>query len=780
MKNFADRSRARPKTSIALSMLAFATQALANDTVNDSAASKNDSDGLSEIPEIIVTAQRKATELSKTPVAVSALSADKLTQQRVLSEADLPNVAPGLGVRATVSSNQLNYVIRGQTVDAFSNNRPGVLPYFDEVQIGGAGAASAFYDLASVQVLKGPQGTLFGRNSTGGAVLFTSQAPTNELGGYASVSYGNYNDVKVEGAINAPLVSDKVLLRLAGFYKSRDGYQFNEFTDSRIGGLDRYGFRGSLVADITDTLQNKLVVDYADLKGAGNVAVIGSVDDGIAPIPAGLLFPGLVAQLAAQRANGPFTVNIDRPDTTRSKNTLVSNITTLDAGGGNTLKNIVGYTSLETVATVDVDGSSLNIYNIGNSTAVHQFSDEPQFLGRTGIFDYVFGGYFSSERNVTYIGSNVLGQPPSASTPQCTRATQCNDAVIKNTTDAGYAQSTIDLSEVTGITGAGATAGARYTSETVSYTELPSDSYYDLVSAAGALIGASSDQQKTSRNISWTDGLQDQIDANTLLYVANRRSYRNGGYNSILLPIVGLASSGGNGYGTETATDLEVGVKFNGRADDLPATLNFAAYSTWIQNAQHALYGLSYGLVPIGGTPIPAIFAVNVPRARVQGVEVDGSLKPATWLRIGAALNYTDAKYTDGQVDVPGPKGVTSAVLSSYPDTPKWSGNISADLTVPAANQIDLIAHGDLYGQSSAYYSSEAQINTQAVLPDYVTANFHVGVQSTQGWSFVVNLKNAFNRVYYVGGLPAANLIAFNSLIPGDPRTISAQLRYQF
>lgn len=91
--------------------------------------------------DIIVTAQRKDTKLSKTPVAITAVSAESLVQARVLSETDLRAVAPGLGVRASASSNQLNYVIRGQTIDAFSNNRPGVLPYFDEVQIGGAGVA---------------------------------------------------------------------------------------------------------------------------------------------------------------------------------------------------------------------------------------------------------------------------------------------------------------------------------------------------------------------------------------------------------------------------------------------------------------------------------------------------------------------------------------------------------------------------------------------------------------------------------------------------------------
>ena len=140
--------------------------------------------------DIIVTAQRRAESLARTPVAVTAISADTLTRQAIVSESDLQTSVPGLIVKAGQSSNQLNYSLRGQTVDSFSSSRPSVLPYVNEVQVGGSNS-SAFYDLQSVQVLKGPQGTLFGRNSTGGAVLFTTTKPTNLFEGYGSVRGGN-------------------------------------------------------------------------------------------------------------------------------------------------------------------------------------------------------------------------------------------------------------------------------------------------------------------------------------------------------------------------------------------------------------------------------------------------------------------------------------------------------------------------------------------------------------------------------------------------------------
>src|SRR5665213_3839665 len=183
--------------------------------------------------EIIVTAQRRSESSSRTPVSILAISADQLTNAKVVSEQDLHVAAPGLSVRTGLSSNSLNYAIRGQSRDVFSGTRPGVLPYLNDVQIGGAGGSSLFYDLSSVQVLKGPQGTLFGRSATGGAVLFTTVKPTDEFSGYFSGLIGNYSARKIEGAVNIPIIEDSsgdaLLARFAGFYDRRNGFQTNFF-----------------------------------------------------------------------------------------------------------------------------------------------------------------------------------------------------------------------------------------------------------------------------------------------------------------------------------------------------------------------------------------------------------------------------------------------------------------------------------------------------------------------------------------------------------------------
>ena len=130
------------------------------------------------LEEVIVTAQRRSETLERTPVAVSVLSASALAKQAIVTESDLQSATPGLTIRAGQNSNQLNYALRGQSLDAFSDTRPGVLPYFDEIQLDGVGGgSSAFYDLQSIQVLKGPQGAYYGRGATAGAFVLSTKKP---------------------------------------------------------------------------------------------------------------------------------------------------------------------------------------------------------------------------------------------------------------------------------------------------------------------------------------------------------------------------------------------------------------------------------------------------------------------------------------------------------------------------------------------------------------------------------------------------------------------------
>jgi iron complex outermembrane receptor protein len=756
------------------------------------------------VGDIIVTAQRRATSLERTPVAITVVTADALVKRAVTSESDLVFASPGLLVRQGENSNQINYVIRGQSLDAFSNTRPGVLPYVDEVQVGGNGGASAFYDLQSVQVLKGPQGTLFGRNATGGAVLFTTQKPTNDFSGYVMGRLGNYSQRYVEGAINIPIVDDKILARVSGVYDKRDGFQKNLFDDTRAGDVNRFGVRGSLTLKPVSGFKNELVVDYLHAGGNSTQAVLDSLKpDSLLPIAqltnfgnqaqfnsilnaftggaAGCnattnncaaifaaanpkLDPGgFVSFLAGQKARGPYLAETNGPNVYKGRTTIISNVTSYDVADDTQIRNIIGYTHILSANSGSVDGTPYVIDDQGTLTyRTHQFSEELQLQGKAldQHLSYVFGGFYSNETSDYSNTGVILGFPLIAG---------IQSYVAKNTnkTYAGYAQGTYDLSGL-GIKGLGITAGLRYTSEQVGYQTLPEDeSHNDPTAVQAAYVF---DQSKTYHNLSWTFGIQEQLDAHTLLYVASRRSYRNGGYNDSARPKPGLGTEGGNGYDTERVTDIEIGAKHSGVIAAMPFRANIALYNNWIINSQRAAYTLIAG-APSGVT-------VNVPKARVRGVEFDTSINLTPWLQVGGAVNYTDAKFTKGLVSIAGSAPV---ILGTYPDTPKWSGNGFAEVDVPLSGSITGSLRGDVYGQTGTFFTSSGNTNPLAQTPGYKLVNFRVGIADDHaGWSLAGVVKNAFNHTYYVGGIGLGELFGENTIVPGDRRTFLVELRYKF
>jgi iron complex outermembrane receptor protein len=773
--------------------------------------------------EIIVTAQRRSESLSKTPVSAAVLSSDTLEKAQIISEQDLRAAVPGLTVRAGISANQLNYALRGQTLDAFSDGAPGVLPYINDVQVNGSGdgGATAFYDLQSVQVLKGPQGTLFGRSAIGGAVLFTTQKPKEDFGGYIDGTLGDNDLKKVEGAINVPLIKEKLLLRVAGFYEHRDGYQYNIFTNSRIGGLNRFGLRGSLTAKFGENIKNDLVVDYSHLNsqneaavlynfgvpynpanpGASNPLVIPAYNvqtyygpGGIGVVPRTAPTPGaplvscdqpfaggynplcgnIVQNLVDQVKRGPFVVNVNGADFYRVRTTLVTNTTAIDLGGGTQIKNIFGYQSSRTDGATDQDDTAYTIMEQPASYRSDQVSEELQILGKTlnDRLKYVAGGYFSSDKKYglqpgfTYV--SIFG--PFPATANYTKRSKIY---------AGYAQGTYDLSDLTGIGGLGFTAGVRYTRETPSIqVESQSQFFAQCSPGEGHVNGQACFQEKTVDNVGWTIGLQDQVNSKLLVYAVTRRSYRDGGYNAYLAPFVGTgigtggpggdggsAPPKGNGFVTETLTDAEIGVKYAGSIGTVPARVNLAGYTSWSRNSQHTAYGL------IGGAL--AAYTINVPKAKISGVEADTTVSPAHWLNLGGALTYTDAKFTDGLID-----GVDFA---TYPDTPRWSGNVFAEVIAPLTRNIDATLHGEYYAQKFTYGVTNANLNTGAVYPGFGIANLRLTIEDRDaGWSLTGNVKNLFNKIYYAGGETLGVLQGFNTVVPGDPRTWTVEARFKF
>ena len=207
-----------------------------------------------EIEEIVVTAQRRDESLVQVPVSITAISADSLAKQAISTERDLQIAVPGLTVRAAFSSDQLNYSLRGQTIDPFTYSQPGVVPYVNDYAVPAGYASAPIYDLQSIQVLKGPQGTLFGRNTTGGAINVIMRKPGTAFGGYAEVGYGSYNKKMVRASVDVPL-APTFGIKVSGYWQDDDGYVKNVTTGQRMNDDDGWGVRLGIRGDLSPSVR---------------------------------------------------------------------------------------------------------------------------------------------------------------------------------------------------------------------------------------------------------------------------------------------------------------------------------------------------------------------------------------------------------------------------------------------------------------------------------------------------------------------------------------------
>ncbi len=749
------------------------------------------------------------------PITAMVISAAALKDGQITSELDLRSAAVGLQVRATINSNELNFAARGASQDGFSGTRPGVLPYINEVQISGSGAATEFYDLGSVQVLMGPQGTLFGRSATGGAVLFQTAKPTDQFEGYLSGVGGNLSALKFEGAVSGPIAGDTLQGRLAGVYSKRDGFQQNIVYGSTEGDYKRYGLRGSLRYAPNENLTNDLVGDYFKSDSINAVGVISGLLPLTTPgqppfVPAELLYGGvtnpaaraagiatlqaflaaanlppstiaaaydayfadprrpaggITQYLADQQARGPFLTGTESTSTYTAKKIVVTNTTSYAFGDAITLKNIFGYVKADSTIADDTDGTpyvvggeqsrTITPLRGGNIINTKALSDELQVQGKTsGGVDYVGGVYLSDEKSDYHFRTDFFdilafpfGGPP---------AQTFNFFRITNKTLAPFGQVTVPLSDA----GVSATVGARYTSEKVGKERLPGD--------IGFGIGQDDDKARTFDTLNWTLGLQWQVNSDTLLYATSRRAFKSGGYNGSV-GFDGPAAAGGDEYNKESVTDVELGAKFNGMVGGRQLRASVAVYHNWLKDSQRTAF-----TIIAGG---PAAVTVNVPTGSVEGIEAELAYRATNALTLGGNVNFLNAKFSDGRVIVNG----GPVTYDRLPDAPKYSFAAYGDLRLHASSAIDAIVHAEAYGQGTTYTSPRSANFAGTTIPSYVIFNLRAGIEnSAAGWTLMANVKNAFDKTYYVGGVSAGEIYQINTLVPAEPRTFTLEARYKF
>lgn len=744
--------------------------------------------------DIIVTATRREESLSKVPLSITALSSDTLRDRVVAREQDLAALVPGLVVKTGQNQNQLSFTLRGQTLDPFSGASPAVLTYLNEVPFGGGNSATSFYDFSSIQVLKGPQGTLFGRNATGGAVLYTSNLPGNDFGGSLTVRGGERNLRQVQGALDIPLVSDVLLIRIAGDYQKQDGYVRNRLAGGTLGDIDNKSGRITVVFKPTKDIKNVTVFQYS--KFGGNEAAnelysyykLGQTNNGYVLTttldtvygngffpgvgngpPGPGTFPGAVAGYLAYQKAHPYDIYLSYDLPHDADNYFVQNTTTINLDSTTTFKNIFGYQSSYARTPGILSGSPFASLDLYNSTGAFKgppggelfrntsLSEEMQIQGQAanGKLKFIIGGFYNYQTKEEGIPVIVGGElaAPLGQVLYHTRGTDESRAL--------YAQATYDLSDA--VHGLSITAGGRYTWETVGETPYADHVFapnfpHELVNLAAP---------------SWNFNIQWQFNAENQIYFTQRGSFRAGNFNGAVVPYNLV-----NFFKNEYTHDFELGYKFNGSIAGKRAHFNIALYDQIVTNAQHSIYAVVAGA--------PSAFTVNVPQATIKGVEVDGDINLVDWLKLGFSGAYTDAKYTRNIVDLSGQTGVPGLTVpfDSYPDAPKISGSLYVDLTLPVPDSYGRVhLRADSFSQSSSFFSNNNESLTPGTkVKGYTTVALRLGWEDILGskLSASVYAKNVFNRLYYQAGYVEGNSGGFNTVIVGEPRTIGAELSFKF
>lgn len=748
--------------SLLASTAAMSAPALAQEAADEAVASGD---------EIVVTARRVEEDLQNVPAAITAFSANDLLERGIRTDADLQLNTPGLTIRQTQGNNSLTYSIRGQTADTFSGTPSAVIAYLNEVPLT-TSSASSFYDLANVQVLKGPQGTLFGRNATGGAVLYNTAKPVNELTGLVRGRIGNQGQREVEAMVNVPLVDDTILLRAAGTIVRRDGYIFNRYNGDNLGRVERNSGRVTLTIKPGDRFVNTTMFQYTDVDGTNTGAsypwsIYSTNCQPAGPLNCNSSF--LLPALADARANGIYRTNHPGGARHHGFDWIVTNTSTFDLTDDIRIKNIFGASRSEVNSVqpqLGIPFVTIATYNaatgqVGNQLNIDVISDELQLSGTTmdDRLRFIVGAYFQWQTTDTvWPQSYFLATPFPPLQPGCAATFQCltNGFRSETNTKAVYGQATYEI-----VDNLRFTAGLRYTWEDVRFSQ---------INVPGNNFVTAPDQARSFSDPSWEVGLEYQPNSDLLVYAKTRGSFRSGGFSGAAVPpaFTSPFNPNNNTFNSEHTQDIEIGLKYGGDIFGRPATFNVDGFYQWVQDVQRVEF-------PVGGA-----VTVNVPSQVVRGIEAQVSVRPTDWLELGGQFAWVDAKYTDGRVTLLG----VNYLYGPVADTPEFSGAAYAQITFPTPETYGTISlRGDLYGQTSQFFSSaSASVTPDTELPGYVLVNARLAWDNIMksGFSAAAYAKNIGDRGYFVGGMPLGNALGHNAAAVGEPRTYGLELSFRF
>ncbi len=758
-------------------------------------------DGGFGIQPITVTARRITEDLQRVPIAITVVSGPALQNNGLFTTEAFGQMAPGLTVTQAYESRDLAYFnIRGQLF--------GVVNYFDEVPItnpqpGSIKPQAALYspltvDSAGAQVLRGPQGTLFGRNATGGAVLFSSNAPTDGFAADAVASYGNYDYQQYQGMLNVPLIGDAVLVRLVADRTTRDGFTRNLFDGAELDDVDTNTVRGSVLVSPFNGFQTRFTFQhvYSSAEGSGSqleYAAPKSPFTTLGPVFTGIPTATLIAD---ELANGPREVSIFHPPgqplNNKDEESFFSNVTTYVLSRSLTLKNILGYYEYADTHLTNFSQSLIPFMNNLTPNGAYaesnqQYTEEPQLQFNTfgNRLSGVLGGFYSLNEPKGYSAAYTA-----FFTTKPTGTIVNNDIGPRSrqTSVAGFAQGTLDLSDWV-LNGLKFTGGFRVTRDQIKSGAVQSVLGGSGFSYATTACGPGGVGPQCISYIpldvgftakTYTLDLDYQIDPATMLYVGTRKGYRPGGFNSAIAQLTPFKS-----YNPEFMTDYEMGAKSDFELLGMKSRADVAVYYGRYRDIQ---VNTTVDLSVYTGSATAQYGSVeqNAARATIRGVEAEWTLQPVDRWSVSMYSALTDARYGSFTeiIQQPGiPLTPVNVSTEAFPNTPKWTYSISSEFELPVPQDYGRVAvTGTHYWQSDTVGAAGGTyFEPWAAIGAWSNTNFGLG------WRNIMNsrldatffLNNAFDQVHPTD-VEAAAVLAIRTTLYSAPRMYGLKLAYRF
>ncbi len=759
------------------------------------------------LEEVVVTARRREEFLQDVPASLTVFNQRQLNAANITNPGELAAYTPNLQANTRFGGDNTTFAIRGFTQELRTTASVGV--YFAEVvalrgansqQSGDGATPGDLFDLESVQVLKGPTGTLFGRNTTGGAVLLTPQRPNDEFGGYIEGSVGNYDMWRGQAVLNLP-ISDSFKMRFGVDHSQRDGYLNNisgigpeDFADQ-----DYTAWRVSALWEISDSLENYTIVRGSESSNNGYPASLFACNPAGA---LGALFcqPDLDNRIATG-GNGFYDIYSFVPKPVNDQDLWHAiNTTTWEISDDFLIKNIIAYGELETNQRSAIYGSDWRfggeqfIFQQVGLTSAYPTTDQETLVEELQIQGSAFDDRMNYQAGIYYEQSEPGGDygAQSPALMMCDQATiigpnsdeyRCNNPLgagalqrvpggVEYTNKAVYAQATYEFTDYLSLTG-----GIRYTDDKTEGYANELIFYFPRL-PPGELSAPIDSLTETRTPVSesdeptWLLGVDVTPTEDLLLYAKYNRGYRQGSVN------IG-GSSGLDVHGPETVDTYEIGSKFQFYGA-IPGTLNIAAFYNEFEDQQ-----VQFGYFKPTGVGTTAI--INAGASTIWGAEIEANLQLTDNLILNASYAYLDTM-VDELSFPPFPENA----VATEPTTTTAEGE---PLSFAPENQLVMTAvymlpvdaeYGDLRLSATWSYTDEQQAVSKessplATLDSYDLWNFNFNWTGIMGSpidfsAFVTNAFDEEYRTYLTGNWGSG--FEFGQV--GVPRMYGARIRYNF